>query len=139
MRRLLLFGATLLLVLGTASSPAIAQQVAGDIAADEQGNPVATPPVYEVQGNGDILFGGDALLGNGCEQVASSPEDFPGLTDRQSQDLTAQCAELGFSTTSGEQKVAALPDTGGPPISGLVALGGVAFIAGGLLLRYRLR
>lgn len=136
MRQLAWFVATLLLLLATASSPANAQQAAGDIAADEQGNSVATPPVYEVQGNGDILFGGDALLANGCEQVASSPEDFPGLTGRQFQDLAAKCAELGFSATSGEQNVTALPDTGGLHLP--LLLGGLVLVGGGLLLRRRI-
>lgn len=120
---------------------------AQDKVAGSSAEEAPAPPPYEVNPNGDIVFGGDAILANGCEEVAvSSSEDFPNLTDTQFQDVSAQCEELGSSTPAGEQYaeddatdgVASLPDTGGPmllmPIAGLAVVIGI----GGLLLGRRL-
>lgn len=119
----------------------------GSLAQPKDGGLPLPPPAYEVKPNGDLAIDGAVILAGGCEQVTvSSSEDFPSLTDKQFQDVAAQCAELGSSTPTGKQyaeddatdEVAGLPDTGGPmmlmPIAGLVMVIGI----GGLLLGRRL-
>lgn len=160
MRRLLLFGAVLLLVLGTASSPAIAQQAAGDIAADPQGNPVATPPKYEVTQSGTLIIEGDVSIS--CQAIGTDelpPNATPEAIAKIKQGVERQkqaCREAGFVTTeklgvgmaaeqypndeAAEEGTVVLPDTGGPsgaallPILGL-ALGSLGAVGVGLAHR----
>lgn len=120
-------------VAGTVTSGSLAEPKDGDLP------PPPPPPAYEVKPSGDIVFGGDAILSEGCDTVAvSSSEDFPSLTEREFQDVAAQCAEPNASGPGGETNVQELPDTGGLPL-GVVAAGlGAALVVGGLLVRRRL-
>lgn len=111
----------------------------GSLAEPKDGGLPPPPAAYEVKPNGDIVFGGDAILGEGCDTVAvSSSEDFPNLTEREFQDVAAQCAEPNSSGPGGETNVSALPNTGGLPLGGVAAGLGAALVAGGMLVRRRL-
>jgi LPXTG-motif cell wall-anchored protein len=75
---------------------------------------------------------------NGDGQVCTA-EDFTfaqGQGEQQPVDNTA--TQYADDDVVDSDEVAALPDTGGIPLSGLAAIGGVALIASGLLLRHRL-
>lgn len=74
--------------------------------------------------------------------IAQTYGDAPSYSPPSQQQAAPQPAQPApqpaATPTQGAGEMSNLPDTGGLPLSGLAAIGGVALIAGGLLLRHRL-
>ena len=137
------------ILLATAASPALAQQVAPpDGSAFPRNESSLYSGAYEVTEDGDLIYGGD--VGFECEDLVRmgapaepGAEDVAvdgGVVEPLTREAVELCAEAGFppegarlggSAPSG----ARLPETGGPGPPAAMGL----LLAGALLLAFRAR
>ena len=102
-----------LLVAVLLASPAAAQGL-------PEGDPVYTSQEgsgYEVYEDGSLIIGGDVL--GSCDTVLQSIQQGPLKPSRETYTQVEICEEAGFSVPGSES----LPETGGPPLPIIAALG----------------